>query len=378
LLPTFTLDANIGKNYQQPTVITIPGMGSFSTTPDEAATVKTYSLTLNQLLFTAGGKMSSIIKVAADAEEASLQDLRKTESDVTFNVQSAYYGVLKAEKMVGLVGEQMDNLRKHLSQVKRFHEAGFATQSDVMQVETALANGRQGEIMARNGSRLAKLAFNSILSRKLTDDANLSDEVLNTDTKAVNKDKLLELAYKNRPDWKAFELAVGIAGEAAELAGTGYWPNVALMGSIGRMSSEYPGAGTSYDLGNWKAFVAGSWTLFDSFNNQNKYAEARANKDALEEQRKSVRDGVELEVTSAYFDLEAGKERIAAAEEAVNLAQRALRYAEISYAARAGTSLAVLDAEVALNKAETDLWNAKYDVETAKAKINKVTGTAVY
>jgi len=381
IIPHISLEGAFGKIYQEsPTIdFSIPGMPTMeglSLYPDEAADSTSYAFSLKQPLFT-GGKIFRSLRMANAGYHIANEDFRKAQNEVTYNVTSAYYNVLKAEKMVALTKEGMDTLKKHLKQVEMFHKAGVVTKADVLRVETELANLKQAEIQARNGLKLAKAAFNSLLGKNLSEDVSLSPEILTAEEKGVDSDYLLSTAYSFRPEWKAFKLGKKIGEDSVGLAYSGYFPNLAFMGSTGKTITDYPAAGTKYDLDSWRLMVAGSWNLFDGFETPNKVLEAHANLEALKAQEQLIKDGVALEVNSAHLDLESASERVAAAEVAENLAKRSLHYAEVNFATHIDTSLSVLDAEAALHKAQTNLWSAKYDVELAKAKINKAVGTNI-
>jgi outer membrane protein TolC len=228
--------------------------------------------------------------------------------------------------------------------------------------------------------RLAKLAFNNTLGREMNQEISLGSESSFSaiDASAVKNDTLLETAYKNRPEWRSFHLLRSIAGENVGIAVGGLLPNVLLIGVAGKNITDYPSyPAYKSDLNSWRAMLTASWTLFDGFSSINKINEARASEAMIKTQEISVRNGIELEVNSAVFDLQAASEKVTAAGIAEDLAKRSLKYAEVNYAAHIGTSLAVLDAEASLHQSQLDLLNAKFDLEIAKAKINKVVGTEI-
>ena len=105
--------------------------------------------------------------------------------------------------------------------------------------------------------------------------------------------------------------------------------------------------------------------------------EGDANLVAMQADISSMKDGIAVEVTSAYYDLQAEKKRVDAASGAQDMAKKLLHFAELNYNAHIGTSLQVLDAETAFHKAEMDQVSAQYDLELAKAKLNKAIGAEI-
>lgn len=381
VLPHLRADGYYGRSYQAPfkTQMTIPGMGpmTFSSTPDETARIAGYTLSLSQVLFL-GGRDWLAIDIGHTGYKITLEDLKRTENEIIFNVTLAYFEVLKAEQLLAVVKEVVGNLNKHLKQTQIFYQTGLATKADVLRVEAELANMKQNEILAENGGRLAKIAFNNLLCKKLTEEVALWAALPAKDEKEPGLENIIALAFKHRPEWQAFLLGKKISQNLIGFAYSGFLPNLLLTGSWGKTVTEYPNAEKKYDLDSWRLTLLASWNIFDGLESLNKVKEAQANFDAIKAHEKLIQDGINLEVTAAYLNLASARERVAAAQLASEVARKSLRFAEVNYKSNIGTSLAVLDAEAAFDKAATNLSSAKFDLEIARAKINKVVGKKVF
>lgn len=384
VLPHLSVDAAYGKNYQKPLKVTlpsIPGMpsGEFSTSPDEAAKVTSYSASLNQAVFL-GGRDILAIDIGDAGLKISQEDLRKVENEISYNVCSAYADVLKTQKLLAVVKESVANLKKHLKQTEIFYQAGIGTKADVLMVQTQLANLRQAEIQASSGAKLTKMAFNSLLARSLNEEVDLADEILknNVSENLMSVEGLVVLMYENRPEWRAFKLGKKISGDLVGMASAGFLPNIFLVGSIGRNITDYPNAGKKYDLDNWRLLLAGSWKIFDGLETPFKIKEARANFEVVKAQEQIIKDGLNLELNAAYLNLASAAERVTAAQIAQELGRKAWQFAEVNFQAHIGTNLAVLDAQTAYDKAQSDFSTAVCDLAVARAKINQVVGKKIF
>ena len=372
LLPRVSLDSTYGKVYQQPMTISVSGT-TFTTAPDEAADVTTYSFSLRQPVFM-GGKLVYGIRVANAAYESAEQDFRKVQNDLIYNVIVSYYEFLKAQKMLSVVNSSMDSLNKHLRQVKIFYNSGIITQADVLRTETELANMKNIQLQVQNSELLAKFSFNTLLRNNLSENLILSSEVYPSTALDISYETLLSYAYKYRPEWLSFEYGKQIAQDSIGLAYGDYFPNIFLVGATGRTLTNYSSISTIYDLGSWRMMLAGSLNLFDGFYTANKVAEAKAVAQSVIEQEQSLKDAIALEVKSVHLNLLFAKDRFDAAKSAQDLARKGLRYAELNYSSNIGTNIAVLDAESAYLQSQSNFWNAVYDIEIAKAKIGKAVG----
>jgi outer membrane protein TolC len=186
---------------------------------------------------------------------------------------------------------------------------------------------------------------------------------------------LLEMAYKNRPDWKMCLLASGISEEQLRLSQSEYFPNIVLTANGGNQVTQYPTFQT--DVNTWRVSGTGSWTLFDSLGRENRIKEAAENLHAQRSNVELMRNNIALEVRDAYLSLKSALDTVDATRQAVESAEESYKVAAASYNAGMGTNVDVLDAQTDLTQARTSLLQSLYDVEVAKAKINKTTGKVV-
>ena len=73
-------------------------------------------------------------------------------------------------------------------------------------------------------------------------------------------------------------------------------------------------------------------------------------------------------------DLKSVMETIGSAKKAEELAEENYKVSSLRYRSGVGTNLEVIDAQVALTQARINYSQAQFDLEIAKAKINKVVG----
>jgi outer membrane protein len=380
-LPHVSATASAGKNFIEYPVIILPaqlGGGSFASGPDEAANANSYQLTVNQTLFT-GGKLLVGQTIAEINYQIAWQDYLRSLSETGLNVVSSYYDYLKAKKSLEVIDASLDNLNRNLQQTQVFYDAGIGSNIDLWRVKTQVANVKIAQLQARNGLRLARLAFETNLGKKLKqDDAPAEAELVSGPVINLDQDQVLKTAYDNRPEWKQFELGLTAADKAVGLSYSNFLPNLALQYSIGRSIAEYPNNPASdSNLENWRCLLVGSWNIFDGFNTPMQIKESYASLDAAKAQARQIKDCIALEVNSAYLNLASAVDKIAASRIAADLAGKTLQMAEVNYKAQILTEQQYLDAHTADQAAQLALWSSKYDYEVAKAKLNKAVGKTV-
>jgi outer membrane protein len=194
----------------------------------------------------------------------------------------------------------------------------------------------------------------------------------------LSREAALAAAYANRPEWKQFELGLKAAESAVGLSYSNYLPMLAYQFSIGRNIANYPNTPASNsNLQNWRSLLVASWNIFDGFNTPQQIKESYASLNAAKAQARQIKDGVALEVNSAYLNLVSSVDQIAASQVAADLAAKTLQMADVNYKSQIITEQQYLDAHTANQAAQLTLWSSKYDFEVAKAKLNKAVGKTV-
>jgi outer membrane protein len=253
--------------------------------------------------------------------------------------------------------------------------AGVATQADVLRNEVQALNADVGLTQAKNAFELAKDAFNNALGRDLETEIDLTElEFSGKVDRLPDYREVMQLSLQYRPDWKEYQLSKEIGEETLKVSYTGYLPTVMAQGQVADRIVEYPTSSLNTDTRSWSITGMASWTLFDGLGLQNRIREAAANLDAQKANEEQVRNGIALEVRDARLNLKSALETIDSSEKAVESAVENYKVSRRRFASGAGTNLEVLDAQVQLTQARTNYLQALFNIEIAKAKLNKVVG----
>ena len=119
--------------------------------------------------------------------------------------------------------------------------------------------------------------------------------------------------------------------------------------------------GLSWDIWNWL-----------STSDQTKQAEAQL--EQVKDGYKSLKDGINLEVTQYYLNLLKAKEKVLASEQSVHQAEENYRVTNETFKNGLALNSDLLDAEFALLQAKTNHIQALADYELAKAGLEKSIG----
>lgn len=385
LLPNLSVSGRVGSGYTQPYTIGI--QAQFGPTPevitaqnsvDETYSTSYYSATLSQPIFSMA--LMPALDIAKKSYEIAQQNYRKAVFDLEYNVVDSYYGYLKAQKLYELSNDSHDQATSHLNQANAMYSAGTATKADVLRAEVQVANMELSQIKSKNALAIAKDAFNNALGRTLESDVTLSEkEIASEIATPEQSNKCLDLAFDNRPEWKVFLLNKEINRRSADLAYSGDFPDFSIVGSYANNTSTYQKNDfLNANFYDWTVTANGSWTIFDGLATPSKVKEAQANLAAIESNEESTRNGIILEVKDACLDLMSSIDVIRSAKKTVDLAKENYRIAKERYETGAGSNLELIDAETSYSQANTDLYQAQFDYQVAKARVNQAVGKEVY
>jgi len=115
----------------------------------------TWASEVRQPLFAGGGILANY-EVNKLGFDISRMEKAATVQDIVQEVKVSYFQYLKAEKLLGVARQSLEQLQAHLNIAKNFFEVGLIPRNDVLQSEVQVANGEQSLIRAENSVELAR------------------------------------------------------------------------------------------------------------------------------------------------------------------------------------------------------------------------------
>lgn len=322
-------------------------------------------------LYTGGSLENAIDQAEINVEIADLT-FESTRQNVKLNATNGYYKILQCADVVMVGQETVDSLEEHLRNVRAQYAVGTVAKSDVLRSEVELADAQQDLISAQNAYDLSIASFNNILGLPMDTEIKIKDE-LRYDVYALELNECIAYAQQHRADGLAADKGVEVAQEGVAIAKAGLRPTVTANYSKGFSNEHFPGDKES----GWTAGFATNWNIFDGNVTRANIAKAKAAQLQAEETAQQTRDSIELEVRTAYLNMHEAEKRIKTAKVTVEKAREDLKIAKVRYSAGVGTNVDVMDAQVALTKAQNNYIVALYDYNTGKAALDKAMGIPV-
>ena len=179
-----------------------------------------------------------------------------------------------------------------------------------------------------------------------------------------NLDAALDVAYKARPELRAFLEQRKAEEEIISSTKGQYFPSISLSGTAAESG------GSLDDLG-W-SLVGGvnlTWPFYQGGLTKAQVREAEWAEVSIDAQTESLRQSVRVEVENALLAVRGAKSEIDAAEEALVNAREQLRLAEGRYTTGVGSIIELGDAQVAVTQQAAQKVQADFDLATARAQL---------
>jgi outer membrane protein len=365
--PSISGSLTTQRSNRQPGGGTI-GAGGNTISSVSSTTSNSLQGTLRQLIFD-GGRVAASIRAASYSESASVDTYRRDLQTVAFNVATAYYNDLQAQRTteVAVQTVQVDLVQEDL--VRAQLQAGVATRVDLSTAQLPTAQARVALVKAQ----AAELSAQAVFANALGLDANLDirpfDDTPVTATGAISTipvpsyDAALVRAYALRPDLAAAEHAVQSQRESLLATRLQLFPSISGSASAGTSSTDVTG-GTFRNSNSIGATM--SIPIFDQGITLADIAQQKAQIEKILAQLELSRETVQLNVKQALVNLVAARAQLDQAQAEYAKANDVVHATQAQYRYGVTTLPLLLNAQVGLTTALVDQVTAVYGLRQAE------------
>ena len=349
-----------------------PGVRNVSTSDISYA----ISVTGTQLIF--NGTTFNQIRGTFFQRDSAYFAFRNILDQLIATVKTQFYQIIVNRELVSVNEENVHLLEAQLKDQQNRFEAGTVPRFNVLQADVQLHNQIPQLITAQNNLRISKLQLAKTLGldfqRRRGDSPPL--EVIGDMPyipRPIELADAIEMGKQRRPFLKQARANVLNQLQQVRAAAGQYLPNITTTGG-GEWVSD-PINSSWHDISKgWTALVQGSLPIWDSGAIAGQVIQQRA---LLSEAKITYDDDVrqvELEIQTAYSNLQQNEELVKSQEKNVELADEALRLAKARLDAGAGVQLDVLNATVQLLTAQSTRLQALFGYNSSLAEFDRATG----
>jgi outer membrane protein len=266
----------------------------------------------------------------------------------------------------------IEEAEKNLDAANQRHEAGLGTIADVLQARSTYSQKKlalqtvEGQVETIRGS----LATAMGLSPTIDYDIGSLPDTMPVHEVSRTVEELIQEAEKYRPDLAAARAAAhGARAHVKSVKAEGL-PTISLEGNISRRFYNNPDDFSDNYL--YGAFL--TFPLFTGFSHHYDIVKAQSEADLAEQQYTTLKNEVELDVWTSYYDLKTATERLTTAREFLESATESHSVALERYKAGVGTILELLSAQTTLEDARAQDLQARTDWLLTLSQLAYATG----
>jgi outer membrane protein len=334
------------------------------------------SVTGTQLIF--NGTTFNQIRGTFFQRDSAYFSFRNVLDSLISTVKTQFYQIIVNRELVKVNEENVRLLEAQLKDQQNRFEAGTVPRFNVLQADVQLHNQIPQLITTQNNLRISKLQLSKTLGldfqRRRADSPPL--EVIGDMPyipRPIELADAIEMGKQRRPFLKQARANVLNQLQQVRAAAGQYLPSITTTGGGEWVSNPVNSSWHDISKG-WTALVQGSMPIWDSGAIAGQVIQQRA---LLSETKITYDDDVrqvELEIQTAYSNLQQNQELVKSQEKNVELADEALRLAKARLDAGAGVQLDVLNATVQLLTAQSTRLQALFGYNSSLAEFDRATG----
>lgn len=337
--------------------------GSSPPRPDH----RDFSIQLKQPLFH-GLKEFAALRQTGHQGEAAREALRDEERAVYLVVAQAFYSVLLAEAQIKALETTVHVEEERLREVRARQQNGLARRTEVLAIETQLAQDQASLEQARNAVAIARSRLGVVVGCPVVKPLADTDVV---PTVPEDPAPLIEEALDHRPDLKKLVHDADAAEDGVAVQRGDLWPALDLTGNWYAWRDGYP---ETQKETHWDVTAALSYPFFEGGLTRARIREAES---LLRQARLRLATRLREvggEVREAYLNLQSDAKLYERYEAGLRLADENYRLVQEEYRQGLAANLEVLTAHNQLERARLDVERQRYQRRLDGTQLDVVVG----
>jgi len=326
-----------------------------------------FSLGTNIPLFT-GLQIPNNIALSKLNLKAATEDLEKAKEDISIQVASYFLQVLFNEELAKVAENQVQLSQEQLDRKIAFFKNGKASEAEVLEAKSRLAQDELSVVQAKNNYLLALLDLSQLL--ELPSPENFQVETPQIENLSVNlslPEEIYTQAMMNKPAIKAAQYRVLGAEKSIRIAQSAFYPQLSFGAGIGTNYYHQSGMENASFSSQWEQNMnkylqlSLSFPLFNRFQTRNRVKSARIQHTALSWQLEESKKALYKEIQQAYYNAIASESKYKSSQSATESAEASFRLMSEKYANGKATATEYNEMRTVWMKALSEGIQAKYD-----------------
>ena len=326
-----------------------------------------FSLGTNIPLFT-GMQIPNSIALSKLNLKAATEDLAKAKEDISIQVASYFLQVLFNEELTKIARNQVALSQEQLDRKVAFFQNGKASEAEILEAKSRLAQDQLSLVQAENNHQLALLDLSQLLELPSPEGFQINvPDIDNFSVHLTLPEEVYAQAMMNKPAIKAAQYRLQGAEKSIRIAQSGYYPQLSFGAGIGTNYYHLSGIenapfSTQWDQ-NMNKYLQFSLSIpiFNRFQTRNRVKSARIQHTALSWQLEESKKALYKEIQQAYYNALAAESKYKSSQSANESAEASFRLMSEKYANGKASATEYNEMRTAWMKALSDGVQAKYE-----------------
>lgn len=301
-------------------------------------------------------------KNAQAIENAQQYRLKASKQELILAIKTLYIALLQQKEQLLVFEDSIKLLEQQLKETSEFFRVGLVAKNNVLQVEVSLANAKQNYLAAKSNLAYLQKDLEHYAGRTL-----LLEELeeVQFQIPEMNLQQLESMMLENRSELKALQHEHSAQYYTLQSTNGAYLPSVELVG-------EKSFATTADRDDQIVGRLEVSLNLFEGFSSYYATQRERANLLALGAQIAELKQQLHLQLFQAHESYTLALSAYQVAQEALIQAEENYRIVSNRYKERVETTSHLIDAELLLTQARTNVLINRYGIAQAIAQIVRI------
>ncbi len=317
----------------------------------------------------AGGRIAAGTRMAKIGTQMAEANMQMTKSQITYNVDNAYYTYLSVKEKVVMAKMYLDLLKELVAVVENSYNAGIKNQNDLLKVKVKHNEANIQLQKAKNGLELSRMALCQAIGLDLSTVIFINNEIKTETYDSIN---FAATSAYDRVEYKLLEQQVFMAEQQVKLTRGDYLPSVGVGVAYGYFNiglndkDNYQSHGLSA-----LATVRIPITTFGEGIGKIKSAKATQQIAQMELEQKA--NLLQLEIEQAKQNVTEAYNRIEMTIEALSQAHENVRISKDSYDLGVEPVVNLLEAQTVWQQAYSSYIDAITEYKIAECNFLRVT-----
>ncbi len=311
---------------------------------------------------------------AAMGHRRSLEgNLRAARNQLVAEVTETYYKWMQALAFILVAEKSLESAQTNERLGEARLKAETVLPSEVMRLKARTAEARGNLVTARSNSGRLQAGLERLLARPIGA-AEIPAPATSLESPggapiSEDSESLVKRALEKRPEMAAVRELIEASRNRVRSAQGGLLPRLGTNANYQWNAEDLDGGS-----GSWFVGVQATWPLFEGGITLARIREARFRMKELEERGEQIALDIALEVHHAALAVTEAAEKVKVAAERIRWAQQALKEVRYQYEGQVVTVEALLQAEVAWNRAEVAYTAALFEGRIAQTLLREALG----